>query len=136
MNETIATANQHHSSSDPAELKERSKELAADTGAVLADRANAQGAKGMSALSRKLDQAANFITETGLDKATDPDSPLQPHHVSKVTGPIREAARYLDAQDPQGLLTDLDGAVHRHPYRAIAVGAACGWVIGKLFSSK
>ncbi len=134
MNETIA--NQPSSPADPAEHKERSKELAADAGAVLADRANSQGAKGMSALSRKLDEAANFITETGLDKATDPENPLQPHHISKVTGPIREAARYLDSQDPQGLLTDLDSAVHRHPYRAIAVGAACGWVIGKLFSSR
>lgn len=110
-----------------SDLKERASDLARDASSEFADRANTAGKKGMSSLGSKIDDAAEALQERAPEN-------IPAERVTAVTDRMHGAANYLRETDPKGVLTDIDAAIQRHPYRAIAVGAAVGWVIGRLMS--
>ncbi len=110
-----------------SELKGRAADLARDASNELASRANTAGAKGMASLGTKIDEAADVLTDKAPER-------LPAERVEAVTTRMHGAASYLKENDPAGVLTDIDGAIQRHPYRAIAVAAGVGWVIGRLMS--
>lgn len=111
------------------ELKTRASTLAKDASNELVNRANETGSRGMSSLGDKIDEAAAKLEAKAAGQDTVP-----PEKVAVVSERLHEAASYLRDSDPKGMLTDLDGAIQRHPYRAMAVGAAIGWVFGRLMS--
>lgn len=113
----------------PEELKNRAGELARDTSSHLANRANETGAKGMTSLANGIDRAAERLDEAAAEQERIPAD-----KVAAVSERMHGAATYLRATDPRGMLSDVDGAIQRHPYRAMAAGLAIGWVIGRLMS--
>ncbi len=117
------------SNTTPEELKTRAGDLAKDTSSHLATRANEAGAKGMTSIADSLDRAAERLDEAAADQERIPSD-----KVAVVSGRVHDAANYLREKDPRGMLSDVDGAIQRHPYRAMAAGLAIGWVIGRLMS--
>jgi ElaB/YqjD/DUF883 family membrane-anchored ribosome-binding protein len=59
---------------------------------------------------------------------------VDPSHLNAVSQPIDAAGRYLVHNDPRQMARDVDGSVKTHPYKAMAVGAAVGWIVGRFFS--
>ncbi|MBI4822477.1 MAG: hypothetical protein HY791_39825 [Deltaproteobacteria bacterium] len=102
----------------------RMKDLAVDTGKTVLSGANTAGDKGMTALGEGLDKAASFVESKVADRRVD-----------AITSPVHNAAEYLKKKDPESAITDLDQAIHNHPYRAMAVALGIGWVIGRLMRS-
>lgn len=99
----------------------------------LLETANRTGQKGMTALGQKLDDAASFLEQRVGEAVEQGKVPVvNREHVSAVTGGLHDAARYLQERDPRSLMADLDDAIQRHPYRAMAVGLGIGWLIGRL----
>ena len=118
------------------ELSVRAKELARDAGAAAATRMNDAGAKGMTAMGRAVHDAARRVDETGRHMAEADKSPVKAEHVDALTAPLEKTAKYLTDSDPKQVASDIDNAVHRHPYRAAAIGLAAGWLIGRFVSGR
>ncbi|MFO0728431.1 MAG: hypothetical protein U1E65_31940 [Myxococcota bacterium] len=120
----------------PAErpLGERAKELAADAGREVLEEANRRGKTGMSAMGKKLEEAADYVDSTGKRAVHDGNVPgLKREHVEAVAGGMQHAADYLREKDPKSLLQDIDQGIQKHPYRAMAIGFGVGWLVGRLF---
>lgn len=119
---------------DPEEaeehLGERAKHLAAEAGRELLDKANTTGKQGLRSMGRKLDHAADYIRDRAPEAAS--KFHVEGRHVEAVADRIEGAASYLKERDPKSLLADIDASIQKHPYRALAVGAAVGWIIGRL----
>lgn len=111
------------------EVADRAREVASDAGRQIIDRANESATKGMSALADKLDQAADSLA----DKRHGDD--IIGQATSKLHSGLRSTAGYLKERDPRTVVEDIDEAIHRHPYRALAVGVAVGWLVGRLMRS-
>lgn len=120
----------------PDELSMRAKELARDAGTSAAARINDAGSKGMSAMGRAVHDAARRVDETGRHMAESDNNPVKVEHIDALTVPMEKTAKYLTDSDPKSMAADIDQAVHRHPYRAAAVGLAAGWVIGRFISGR
>src|SRR5687768_14472285 len=90
-------------------LKERSKALAQDAVGELLDRANEVGSRTMSAVGHGLKDIARRFEGESVDAPS-----------GKVVQSLSGAARYLEERDPKSALQDLDVAIQKHPYRAIA----------------
>lgn len=112
-----------------SELGERARSLATDASRTLADRANEGGAKTMSSLGKKLDDAADYVRDRAADAAERVH--VDPKHADVVADRIHGAASYLQDRDPKSVLMDVDESIQRHPYRALAVGAAVGYLVGR-----
>ena len=95
-------------------MRERARELGG--------RLDALGARGFERVASVLEQAGDMVEERGKDTAG----------VDAVVEPLRRAGRYVGEKTPSSALTDLDRAIERHPYRALAVGLSVGWAIGRL----
>ncbi len=136
MSDPTATTSNPLSTRDERPLGERAKELATDAGREVLEEANRTGQRGMHAMGEKLERAADFVEAKGKRVVSDAVVPgLKRDHVEAVSGGIQTAADYLREKDPKSMLVDVDGAIQRHPYRAMAIGFGVGWVIGRLFRS-
>jgi ElaB/YqjD/DUF883 family membrane-anchored ribosome-binding protein len=113
----------------PDELKTRAAALAKDVGHELVDQANRQGAQGMSRLGEGLDRVTDQLEKRVVDTGK-----IDEKRVQAVSQRVHDAASYLKEKDPKSMLADVDAAIQRHPYRAMAVGLAVGWVVGRLMS--
>jgi len=122
---------QNHDAS-PEALAERARSLASDAGREFLERANTEGARGFTAVGRSMDDAARYVRSHGVQAAERFE--IDPGHVDGVANSIEGAAEYMQTSDPKRLFSDVDRAVQRHPYRALAIGAAVGYVVGRLFS--
>ncbi len=118
-----------NSNTTPDELKSRASDLAKDTSSHLANRANQTGARGMTSLADSIDRAAQRLDDSAAEQDKIPAD-----KVAVVSERMHGAANYLREKDPRGMLSDVDGAIQRHPYRAMAAGLAIGWVVGRLMS--
>lgn len=112
-------------------LGERAKGLANDAGKELLDRANESGARGLGSMGKKLDEAADYVRERGPETAGRLN--VDTRHVDRVAEGIHGAADYLQSRDPKSMFSDLDEAIQKHPYRALMVGAAVGYTLGRIF---
>ncbi|MBI2378419.1 MAG: hypothetical protein HYV07_30755 [Deltaproteobacteria bacterium] len=102
----------------------RAKDLAADAGKSVLAGANAVGDKGMTAVGDGLDKVTSYV-----------ESKIADRRIDALTKPVQEAAQYLKEKDPESAISDLDRAIHNHPYRAMAVALGIGWVVGRLMRS-
>jgi hypothetical protein len=75
----------------------------------------------MSAVGHGLKDIARRFEGESVDEPT-----------GKVVQSLTGAARYLEERDPKSALQDLDVAIQRHPYRAIAITLGVGWLIGRM----
>ena len=116
------------------ELGARAQTVAKDAGRELLERVNETGARGLNALGEGLDQAAELMARRAREAASEGRLPVPPEQLDAVTDSLHGAARYLKETDPKGVLGDIDAAIQAHPYRALAVGAAVGGLVGRLMS--
>lgn len=117
-------------------IPDKAKELAADVGREVLQRANAQGQRGMNAVGEKLERAANYVGANVGAAVADAEMPgVRREHVDAVADGLHSAARYLRSSDPSSLLVDVDGAIRRHPYRAMAIGLGVGYLVGRWMRS-
>lgn len=112
-------------------LGERARDLANDAGKQLLERANESGARGLGSMGKKLDEAADYVRERAPDTAS--RLHVDESRVDSVAEGIHGAADYLQSSDPKTMLSDLDRAIQKHPYRALMVGAAVGYTLGRIF---
>jgi ElaB/YqjD/DUF883 family membrane-anchored ribosome-binding protein len=112
-------------------LGERARDLANDAGKQLLERANESGARGLGSVGKKLDEAADYVKQRGPDTAN--RLHVDESHVDRVAEGIHGAADYLQSRDPKTMLSDLDRAIQKHPYRALMIGAAVGYTLGRIF---
>lgn len=118
------------------QIPERAKELATDVGREVLTRANEQGQRGMKAVGEGLSRAANYVGSNVGAAVADAELPgVRREHVDAVADGLHSAAKYLKTNDPESLLVDLDGAIRRHPYRAMAVGLGIGYLVGRWMRS-
>jgi ElaB/YqjD/DUF883 family membrane-anchored ribosome-binding protein len=115
----------------PAPLGDRAKDLASEAGRNIAEKVNEQADKGMKSLGKKLDEAADYVRDRGADAAD--RAHIDARHVDNIADRIHGAASYLQDRDPRSALSDLDQSIQKHPYRALLVGAAVGYVVGRFF---
>jgi ElaB/YqjD/DUF883 family membrane-anchored ribosome-binding protein len=109
----------------------RAKALAGDATKQFVDKANERGAEGMSSVGRRLDEAAEYVRSRGADAAE--RIQVDPKHADSMADRIHGAASYLQDRDPKSAFGDFDDAIQRHPYRALAAGAAIGYLVGRFF---
>lgn len=114
-----------------APLGERARQLANDASREFLDRANESGAKGLGSVGKKLDEAARYVRSHGPETAE--RLHVDARHVDQVADGIHGAADYLQSKDPRSMLGDLDRSIQKHPYRALMIGTAVGYVVGRLF---
>ncbi|MEM1025042.1 MAG: hypothetical protein AAGD10_08150 [Myxococcota bacterium] len=107
----------------------RAKALAGDATKQFVDKANERGAEGMSSVGRKLGEAAEYVRSRGADAAERMN--VDPKHADSMADQLHGAASYLQDRDPKSAFGDLDEAIQRHPYRALAAGAVFGYLIGR-----
>jgi len=112
-------------------LGPRAKALAGDASKQFMDKANERGAEGMSSVGRKLGEAAEYVRSRGADAAERVH--VDPKHADSMADRIHGAASYLQDRDPKSAFGDLDEAVQKHPYRALAAGAVLGYLVGRYF---
>lgn len=112
-------------------LGERARDLANDAGKELLEKANESGARGLGTVGKKLDEAADYVRDRAPDTAT--KLHVDAKHVDRMAESIHGAADYLQSKDPKSMLSDLDRAIQKHPYRALMVGAAVGYTLGRIF---
>ncbi|MCC7380469.1 MAG: hypothetical protein IT384_01465 [Deltaproteobacteria bacterium] len=117
------------------DLSGRAKDLAQDAGRELLEAANKKGQRGMSALGQQLEHAASFVSREAGEAAERGQLPIDREKVGAVTDRIQSAASYLRENDPKSMLEDVDTAIRKHPYRAMAIGLGIGWLIGRLSRS-
>jgi hypothetical protein len=97
------------------------------------DEANRQGQRGMTTIGQTLENAASYVESKVGGAVQGGKVPvLNPGHVDTVAGGLHSAAKYLQDHDPRSAIGDLDRAIQRHPYRAMAIGIGVGWLIGRL----
>ena len=101
----------------------------AGAGRGLAEQATRHAQRGIQAIGEGLDRAADYV-EREAERRSVPG--VKPEQVAAVAGELHNAAGYLQSAPPGQMLSDLDAAVRRHPYRAVAIGLGLGWVIGRL----
>jgi len=119
-----------HEAARDAELGDRARHLAEDAGKQFMDRANESGAKGFESMGKRLDEAADYVRSRGSETARRVH--VDEEHARRVADGMHGAAEYLRSNDPRSMLTDLDRAIQKHPYRALVVGAAIGYAVGRL----
>ncbi len=113
-------------------IPDRARDLAGDVGREVLERANAQGQRGMRAMGEGLERAANYVGANVGAAVADADMPgVRREHVDAVADGLHSASRYLREKDPSSLLTDVDGAIRKHPYRAMAIGLGVGYLVGR-----
>lgn len=117
-------------------IPERARELAGDVGREVLERANAQGQRGMRAMGESLERAANYVGANVGAAVADAEVPgVRREHVDAVADGLHSASRYLREKDPSSLVSDVDGAIRRHPYRAMAIGLGVGYLVGRWMRS-
>lgn len=117
-------------------IPEKAKELVSDVGREVLQRANQQGQRGMQAVGDQLERAANFVGANVGPAVANVEVPgVKREHVDAVADGLHSAAAYLRDTDPSSLLTDVDHAIQRHPYRAMAIGLGIGYLVGRWMRS-
>jgi ElaB/YqjD/DUF883 family membrane-anchored ribosome-binding protein len=124
-----ASATPANATNEP--LGERARGLANDAGKELLERANDSGARGLGTMGKKLDEAADYVRDRGPETAGRLN--VDARHVDRVAEGIHGAADYLQSRDPKSMASDLDAAIQKHPYRALMIGAAVGYTLGRIF---
>lgn len=118
--------------SDDGDDRERGRG-GAELGRELLDQASRRAQRATSVLGQGVERAASFVeAEVGplVERGSVPG--VGPEQVTAVAGELRGAADYLQSVPPGQILSDLDAAVRRHPYRAVAIGLGLGWIVGRL----
>lgn len=117
-------------------IPDKARDLAGDMGREVLQRANAQGQRGMQAVGERLERAANFVGANVGAAVAESDVPgVTREHVDAVADGLHSAAHYLRNSDPSSLVADVDGAIRRHPYRAMAIGLGVGYLVGRWMRS-
>ncbi len=115
-------------SGDP-NLEEQAQALLSSAGREVLAQANAEGHLWMQALGDRLDDAALHVAEAAVAAA--PSLP----QLATVSAGLHSAAEYLRDHDPAAVIGDVDQAIRRHPYRAVAVAAGVGYLVARWLRS-
>jgi ElaB/YqjD/DUF883 family membrane-anchored ribosome-binding protein len=105
---------------DPEKLRRRARDLASDTRRTFAERVNEAGGRGLDALGDRADRAGEYFDRRRAEGR------------SRLGERLHHAGDYLHDADLRELLGDADRAIAAHPYRAMAVALAAGYLLGRL----
>ncbi|MGF1510124.1 MAG: hypothetical protein ACFB9M_11555 [Myxococcota bacterium] len=123
-----------HPEPEESTIGHRARDLAGEAGRKLADRVNEQADRGMKNLGRKLDEAADYVRDRGAEAADKVH--VDARHVDALADRIHGAASYLQERDARSAVADIDRSIQKHPYKALMIGAAAGYLIGRFFRRK